>query len=59
MRVVLICLFTEKHVDEVEVEENVEEVDDLRDEDLDRPDVVGVEVVHQVLDQSEERTGVT
>ena len=55
----LICLFTEKHVDEVEVEENVEEVDDLRDEDLDRPDVVGVEVVHQVLDQSEERTGVT
>ena len=42
---------TEKDIDKVQIQDDIEEVDDLSDEYLDGPDVVGVEVVHEVLGQ--------
>ena len=42
-------IITEKDVDKVQIQNDIEEVDDLGDEYLDGPDVVGVEVVYEVL----------
>ena len=52
LQAVLSELSVQEDIDQVDIGQDVEEVHDLRQEDLDGPDIMSVEIVHQILGQN-------